>query len=102
MRAGLVGAALLLAAGVACGQTTAAALQARSLAASCSQCHGSDGRAVAGDAMAALAGLPQAYIVAQMLAFREGQRPATVMHQIAKGFSPAQIDSLAAYFASQK
>ena len=35
-----------------------------------------------------------------MQAFKTGQRTATVMHQIAKGFSDAQIDELAAYFAA--
>ncbi len=30
---------------------------------------------------------------------RGSTRPATVMHQIAKGYTPEQIDQLAAYFA---
>ena len=79
----------------------AAQLQLRSLAASCSACHGTDGRAVEGQAMVRLAGLPQAHIAAQMRAFRDGQRPATVMHQIAKGYNDVQIDQLAGYFAAQ-
>ncbi|OYU99036.1 MAG: cytochrome C, partial [Burkholderiales bacterium PBB5] len=33
-------------------------------------------------------------------AFKAGQREATVMHQIAKGFSDAQIAQLAAYFSA--
>ena len=37
-----------------------------------------------------------------MRAFRDGKRPATVMHQLAKGYSDAQIDALAGYFAAQK
>jgi cytochrome c553 len=49
-----------------------------------------------------LAGLPREHIAGQMRAFRDGQRPATVMHQIAKGYSEAQIDAMAAWFASQK
>ena len=49
-----------------------------------------------------LAGLPRDHIAAQMRAFRDGQRPATVMHQIAKGYTDAQIDALAACFAAQK
>ena len=43
-----------------------------------------------------LAGLPRDHIATQMRAFRDGQRPATVMHQIAKGYSDAQIDAIAA------
>lgn len=78
------------------------ALYARSLAASCANCHGTDGRAVQGSTVPALAGLDKAYVVAQMNAFKTGARSATVMHQISKGFSDAQVDALAGYFAAQK
>ena len=81
---------------------TAAELNTRTLAATCANCHGTDGRAVAGEAMVALAGLPPGHIAAQMKAFREGTRTATVMHQIAKGYTPEQIDAIAAYFATKK
>ena len=49
-----------------------------------------------------LAGLPKDHIATQMRAFRDGKRPATVMHQIAKGYSDPQIDALAAWFSAQK
>jgi cytochrome subunit of sulfide dehydrogenase len=74
---------------------------ARNLAAACAICHGTDGRAVTKDVIP-LAGLPREHIAAQMKAFRDGQRPATVMHQIAKGYTDPQIDALAAWFSSQK
>jgi cytochrome c553 len=80
----------------------AAALQVRSLAATCASCHGTAGRAVDGAAVPGLAGLPAAYLVEQMKAFKSGARSATVMHQIAKGYSDAQVDQLAAWFAAQK
>ncbi len=35
----------------------------------------------------------------QMKAFKAGTRPGTVMPQLAKGYSDAQIAQLAAYFA---
>ena len=73
----------------------------RNLAAACAICHGSDGRPATKD-LAALAGLPRDYIAAQMRAFRDAKRPATVMHQIARGYSDAEIDSLAAWFAALK
>ncbi|MEO6017750.1 MAG: c-type cytochrome [Polaromonas sp.] len=81
---------------------TKEALYSRSLAASCANCHGTDGKVVAGSAVTSLAGLDKAYFVAQMAAFKSGARTATVMHQISKGFNDAQIQSLAAYFAEQK
>ena len=80
---------------------SAPALQLRSLAATCASCHGTGGRAVDGAAVPGLAGLPAAYMAEQMKAFKSGARAATVMHQISKGYSDAQIDQLAAYFAAQ-
>jgi sulfide dehydrogenase cytochrome subunit len=74
---------------------------ARNLAAACAICHGTDGRAVTKEVIP-LAGLPRDHIATQMRAFRDGKRPASVMHQIAKGYSDAQIDAMAAWFASQK
>ena len=74
----------------------------RNLAASCAICHGTEGRPVQGSALVPLAGLQRDYIAAQMRAFRDGKRPATVMHQLAKGYSDAEIDALAAWFAAQK
>lgn len=76
-------------------------VQGRNLAAPCAICHGTEGRAVTRDVIP-LAGLPKDHIAAQMKAFRDGSRPATVMHQIAKGYTDQQIDSLAAWFAAQK
>jgi cytochrome c553 len=75
-------------------------LQARTLAASCAACHGTAGKPVQGSAVPGLAGMPAADLAARMRAFKTGA-PATVMHQISKGYSDAQIDQLAAYFAAQ-
>lgn len=74
---------------------------ARSLAATCANCHGTDGRSVTKE-VAALAGQPKEFLVSQMKAFQEGKRPATVMHQIAKGYTDAQVDLIAGYLAAQK
>jgi len=100
-RAALFAAASLFIAVGAYGQT-AQALQTRALAGTCANCHGTDGNAVPGQPMPRLAGLPKNYIVEQMQAFRDGKRPATVMHQLAKGYSNEQIDALAGFFAAQK
>jgi len=80
---------------------SSALLRTRSLAAQCAQCHGTDGRALPGAEIPGLAGLPANYIAEQMKAFRSGSRPSSVMQQLAKGFSDAQVDQLARYFASQ-
>ena len=84
-----------------CGLPPTRAQEAQRLAAPCAICHGTEGRAVTKDVVP-LAGLPREHIASQMRAFRDGQRPATVMHQIAKGYSDAEIDTLARWFAAQK
>jgi cytochrome subunit of sulfide dehydrogenase len=89
---------LLLATSPAFAQADLA--QARSLAASCANCHGTNGAAAAG--MVALAGYNKADLVKNMADFKSGARPATIMHQLSKGYSDDQIDAIAGYFAAQK
>jgi sulfide dehydrogenase cytochrome subunit len=78
----------------------AGALYQRATAAACANCHGTDGRTVDGSNVPALAGMPKSYMLTQMRAFRDGSRPATVMHQLAKGLTDQQIESIADYFAA--
>jgi len=77
-------------------------LYLRSLAATCAHCHGTEGRAVAGEALVRLAGLPKDYLLTQLMAFRTGDRKATIMHQITRGYSEEQLEAVAAYFAAQQ
>ena len=74
---------------------------ARSLAATCANCHGTEGRSVSTE-VAPLAGLPKDFIVSRMKAFRDGTRPATIMQQLARGYTDTQIEMLASYLAAQK
>jgi cytochrome subunit of sulfide dehydrogenase len=74
----------------------------RSMAANCAACHGTGGRAVAGSPVASLAGKSRDEIVQSMAQFKSGAKPATVMHQIAKGFGDAEIAALAEYFSKQR
>lgn len=93
-------AALLAAACVALTPAQAAdANLGRNLAATCANCHGTNGRAV-GD-MKPLAGVSSEKILAQLADFRSGNQPATIMHQIVKGYTDAQLQLIAAYFAAQ-
>ena len=68
-------------------------LSARAMAANCASCHGTNGKAQAG--MPKLAGLGKEYFIEQMQNFKAGKRPATLMHQIAKGFDDKQIAQMA-------
>jgi cytochrome c553 len=89
-----------MAAGASQAQSADSA-QVRSWAASCAACHGTNGQAQPG--MTALAGVPQELIVQKMLDYKAGRMPAaTVMHQLAKGYSDEQITAIAGYFAAQK
>lgn len=96
----LMASAVWMTAGLSQAQSADSA-QVRSWAASCAACHGTNGHAQPG--MTALAGVPKEWIVQKMLDFKAGRAPAaTVMHQLAKGYSDEQITAIAAYFAAQK
>ena len=94
-------AAAVLAAGVATQARAQDPAHARSLAATCFTCHGSDGRS-AGGVPPSLAGQDRNYLLQQLREFRDGKRPATIMHQHAKGYTDQQLELIAAYFASVK
>lgn len=96
----LASAALLLLGASSAGAQDAAQLYQRSLAATCANCHGTEGRTTQGSAIPALAGMPKDYMLTQMKAFKDGTRPATVMHQLSKGLTDAQIESVATYFSA--
>lgn len=95
-------AVLLATANVALAQsnTTLDPLIVRSWAAGCANCHGTNGRAEPGNE--SLAGANKDEMVKKMLDFKSGRRPATLMHQLAKGYSDEQIIAIAGYFAAQK
>jgi len=73
----------------------------RALAANCAQCHGTDGHPAPGSTLAALAGRSRAEIAAKLAAYKAGTARATVMDQLAKGYSDEEIAALADYFASR-
>ncbi|MEO8384339.1 MAG: c-type cytochrome [Betaproteobacteria bacterium] len=76
-------------------------LGSRAMAANCAACHGTDGHSVGG-AVPGLAGANGDYFIAQMKAFKDGKREATVMQQLSKGYSDVEVAALAEYFAKQK
>ena len=92
--------ALVCAAGFAHGAIAQDANAGRNLAAPCATCHGTNGANAGG--LPNIAGQPRDYLAKQLRDFRDGKRPATIMHQISKGYTEEQIDTLAAYFAAQK
>jgi sulfide dehydrogenase cytochrome subunit len=69
----------------------------RNLAATCVTCHGKNATATG-----TLDGRPKGEIVQTMKDFRSGARSATLMHQLAKGYTEQQTELIAEYFSQQK
>lgn len=78
----------------------AAGPEAPAGAASCSGCHATGAKV--DSAIPRLIGRSAADIAAQMQAFKTGQKPATVMDRLAKGFSDDEIQAIAEWYAQQK
>jgi cytochrome c553 len=74
---------------------------ARAMAAACAPCHGTNGRPVAGSTVPRLAGRAKDEIVDLMAQFRDGKRPSTLMQQIAKGYTDAEVGAMANHFSKQ-
>lgn len=74
--------------------------QLRSWASTCATCHGTAGIAQPG--MDSLAGVNKDEMYKKLMDFKTGRKPATLMHQLSKGYSDEQLQALAAYFAALK
>jgi cytochrome subunit of sulfide dehydrogenase len=73
---------------------------AQSIAATCANCHGTNGVSQGGTE--SLAGQSKDDIVRKMREFKAGTKPGTIMPQLAKGYTEAQIELAAGWFAQQK
>ena len=93
----LIGVLAVLASGTSLAQP-ADALQVRSWAAACANCHGTNGQAQPGNE--SLAGVNKDDLVKKLMDFKSGRKPATIMHQLSKGYTDEQLTAIAAYFAS--
>lgn len=69
-------------------------------AAACATCHGTNGHAEPGNVK--LAGANKDDMTKTLLSYKAGTRPATIMHQITKGYTDEQLTQISAYFAAQK
>jgi cytochrome subunit of sulfide dehydrogenase len=91
--AAVIGLALITAAAVASAQPPAGA-------ASCTGCHPSSARI--SSPVPRLSGLDRDAIARAMQEFRSGQRAATVMDRLAKGFTDDEIQAIAAWYATPR
>ena len=69
------------------------------LYASCAGCHGTQGEAALGT-VPPLAGQKADALLAALRAYKDGTRSATIMQQVAKGYSDAQLALVAGYLAT--
>jgi len=95
-----------LAIGIAAGMTLITAPTAAQslrditvLAASCANCHGTDGRSTG--IIPSLAGRPESVLRAQLRAYKSDTPPpaTTIMNRLAKGYNQDDLDALARHFS---
>jgi len=106
----LASAAVALTAGLAAAQQAAppsfappnlTASGIRSLAANCAACHGTNGRPAPNSVLPGLAGKPSGELLTAMTQFKDGRKPASLMHQLSKGYSDEELQALADHFSKQ-
>lgn len=93
----LMGGALILSMGTAANakDLTAERIYHLSLAATCANCHGTNGVSVAGDRMPKINELTHDQIAQMLRQYKSGEKTGTIMPQIAKGYTDEQIDIIA-------
>lgn len=99
-RAGAAAWAAALLFAVHTGQAAAGAEEGRAKAQTCVACHGENGNST-NPAFPSLSGQPKQFIVSALYQFREGKRQNEIMSPMASKLSNADMNDLAAYFASQ-
>ena len=82
------------------GIAGAADTHTKLISSTCMSCHGPGGKSQ-GD-IPSLAGLDKDYFVKSMQDFKAGTRAATIMKRHASGYTDAEVEAMAAYFASLK
>jgi cytochrome c553 len=87
---------VLASAGVAAQTMDATRLNNLSLAATCANCHGTNGVSVAGDLMPVINNLSANEIETKLKEYKAGTRNGTIMPQLAKGYTEEQIKIIAA------
>lgn len=66
----------------------------------CTTCHGAQGRATADGYFPRIAGKPEGYLYAQLLAFRDGRRRNAAMAELMAPLTDAYLREMAAHFAA--
>jgi sulfide dehydrogenase cytochrome subunit len=64
----------------------------------CMGCHGVNGKSPG--SIPSIAGQSEAMLAAKLLAYRDGAQKGTIMNRIAKGYTDAELQAVAAFFAA--
>lgn len=88
---------LTIIANASAGNLTAGKVKAEAV---CAACHGADGNKVLDPSYPRLAGQHKDYLAVALLAYQRGDRKNAIMAAQAKQLSRADIDNIAAYYAS--
>ena len=83
------------------GIAGAADMHTQVIAATCMACHGPGGKSL-DEIIPSLAGMKQDKFVKLMREFASGEREASIMKRHAAGYTDAEFEAMAAYFASLK
>ncbi|MCW8918535.1 MAG: cytochrome c4 [Gammaproteobacteria bacterium] len=67
----------------------------------CAGCHGTHGNSQ-GPATPTIAGVSSEYFIDAMMGYKNGDRAATIMDRIAKGYTDEEIKLMAEFFSTQK
>lgn len=81
------------------GAVHATDMHTQVIAATCMACHGPDGKSQ-NELMPSLAGLEASAFMKAMQEFRSGAREASIMKRHAAGYTDAEFEAMAAYFAA--
>lgn len=96
-----LGTALLVSILAFSGSSFAGGASAEALSYTCAGCHGTNGVST-GPAAPSLAGMSIVYITDSMIAYKAGEREATIMTRIAKGYDEDDFTKMGEFFAAQK
>jgi len=82
------------------GVTQAQDIQAQrlynqSLAATCANCHGTNGVSVPGVTVPMINQLSESVMYERLMEYKTGKRTGTIMHQLAKGYTDEQLKTIA-------
>jgi sulfide dehydrogenase cytochrome subunit len=67
----------------------------QSLAATCANCHGTNGVSVPGVTVPMINQLPESVMYERLMEYKTDKRTGTIMHQLAKGYTDEQLKTIA-------